>query len=265
MNLSKLKGLKNKKDGFTLIELLVVIIIIGILFVVLIPRLNFATDAAKLTGVKTDFHSMKLTMEQIVRTESQLPGTDLTTAVSKFNTYSDIKFTVNDNGTAADPSDDFATSDVLTPFGGNYRMTASSFENIVGGQPVSSTINLGTSDTLVITPSGGAAITYTATAGTNAIGTVTTAIAALTGVDSATIVDGHLVIELTTPVAYGTGVTITGSPNALAQLGLKAGVYTGSLVVGAPNAPEVGTAINFGAAGGNLSVSSAGLGNNLYQ
>ena len=58
---------KNKKQAFTLIELLIVIAIIGILFIVLISRVDFATDKAKMSGVQTDFRSFQMAFEQVSR------------------------------------------------------------------------------------------------------------------------------------------------------------------------------------------------------
>ena len=62
---------KNKllfsKKAFTLIELLIVIAIIGILFIVLVSKVDFATDKAKATGVQTDFRSFQLAFETVAR------------------------------------------------------------------------------------------------------------------------------------------------------------------------------------------------------
>lgn len=46
-----------RKRAFTLVELLIVIAIIGILFVVLIGRVDFASNKAKTSGVQTDLHA----------------------------------------------------------------------------------------------------------------------------------------------------------------------------------------------------------------
>ena len=54
-----------KKKAFTLIELLIVIAIIGILFIVLVSKVDFATDKAKASGVQTDFRSFQLAFETV--------------------------------------------------------------------------------------------------------------------------------------------------------------------------------------------------------
>lgn len=56
-----------KKRAFTLIELLIVIAIIGILFIVLVSKVDFATDKAKATGVQTDFRSFQVALEQVAK------------------------------------------------------------------------------------------------------------------------------------------------------------------------------------------------------
>lgn len=62
---------KNKnsvtKRAFTLVEILIVVAVIGILFVTLVPRIDFAGDKARETGVKTDFRSFELAAEQLMR------------------------------------------------------------------------------------------------------------------------------------------------------------------------------------------------------
>ena len=61
----KYKSSMTKKKAFTLIELLIVIAIIGILFIVLVSKVDFATDKAKATGVQTDFRSFQLAFETV--------------------------------------------------------------------------------------------------------------------------------------------------------------------------------------------------------
>ena len=56
-----------KKQAFTLIELLIVIAIIGILFIVLVSKVDFAMDKAKATGVQTDFRSFQLAFDTVSR------------------------------------------------------------------------------------------------------------------------------------------------------------------------------------------------------
>ena len=57
----------NKKKAFTLIELLIVIAIIGILFIVLVSKVDFATDKAKATGVQTDFRSFQMAFDTVAK------------------------------------------------------------------------------------------------------------------------------------------------------------------------------------------------------
>ena len=56
-----------KKKAFTLIELLIVIAIIGILFIVLVSKVDFATDKAKATGVQTDFRSFQMAFDTVAK------------------------------------------------------------------------------------------------------------------------------------------------------------------------------------------------------
>lgn len=57
----------NQKRAFTLVEILIVVAVIGILFVTLVPRIDFAGDKARETGIKTDFRSFELAAEQLLR------------------------------------------------------------------------------------------------------------------------------------------------------------------------------------------------------
>ena len=60
MQINTYKHNPNKRKAFTLIELLIVIAIIGILFIVLVSKVDFATDKAKASGVQTDFRSFQM-------------------------------------------------------------------------------------------------------------------------------------------------------------------------------------------------------------
>lgn len=52
--------LKNKKSaGFTLVEILVIILIIGCLFIFLVPKVNSVTDKARESAVKTRFNEFR--------------------------------------------------------------------------------------------------------------------------------------------------------------------------------------------------------------
>ena len=82
----------DKKRAFTLVEILIVVAVIGILFVTLVPRIDFAGDKARETGIKTDFRSFELAAEQILRENAGLG--DLNTAeklcdVNGINLYLD--------------------------------------------------------------------------------------------------------------------------------------------------------------------------------
>ena len=77
------KQLNNKKKAFTLIELLIVIAIIGILFIVLVSKVDFATDKAKASGVQTDFRSFQMAFDTVAKENAG------------FNTFG---FDMGDNG-----------------------------------------------------------------------------------------------------------------------------------------------------------------------
>lgn len=58
---------KLNKRGFTLVEILVVILIIGILFVAFLPKVDFAGDKARETGVKASLRTYMIANEQLFR------------------------------------------------------------------------------------------------------------------------------------------------------------------------------------------------------
>lgn len=71
---------KKKQKGFTLVEILVVIVVIGLLFMVFVPRIDFASNSARETGVKSDFRSFSLAAEQLLRENAGLAFVTNTTA-----------------------------------------------------------------------------------------------------------------------------------------------------------------------------------------
>lgn len=68
--LNTLKNKLNQEKGFTLVEILVVIVIIGILFTVVLPRIDFASDKAKETGVRKDFNDFTSAFDMAMKTSS---------------------------------------------------------------------------------------------------------------------------------------------------------------------------------------------------
>ncbi len=93
---------KNKKKAFTLVEILVVIAVIGILFTVFIPKIDFASDKAKETGVKSDLRSYILSAEQVMREHSGLgfvgSSSQLKDVVAQLNLYLDDTMDFTDAG-----------------------------------------------------------------------------------------------------------------------------------------------------------------------
>ena len=58
--------------AFTLVEILVVILIIGLLFVFLVPKIDTAQLKARETGVKTDFRAYEIAFEAVAKEKSGL-------------------------------------------------------------------------------------------------------------------------------------------------------------------------------------------------
>lgn len=66
--------LQNKNKGFSLVELMIVMAIIALLSVVLIPKMSFAPNKAKESGVITDFHSFEIALESFKTAQNRLPN-----------------------------------------------------------------------------------------------------------------------------------------------------------------------------------------------
>lgn len=105
-NLSKLR---KRKKGFTLVEILVVIVIIGLLFAIFVPRIDFASNSARETGVKSDFRSFELAAEQLMRENAGLGKHEtvakLCAANGGLNLYLDdaLKFSTTGSSLQNDP------------------------------------------------------------------------------------------------------------------------------------------------------------------
>lgn len=92
---------QNKKRGFTLVEILIVVAVIGILFISLVPRIDFAGDKARETGIKTDFRSFELAAEQLIRENAGLADFDDVAALcgdNGLNLYLDDALKFDDTG-----------------------------------------------------------------------------------------------------------------------------------------------------------------------
>ena len=100
-----------KKKAFTLIELLIVIAIIGILFIVLVSKVDFATDKAKATGVQTDFRSFQVAIESVAKEHAGLATFGWDTGDTNGNRIRDSydKGDTNQNG-KQDPGEIFVGS-----------------------------------------------------------------------------------------------------------------------------------------------------------
>ena len=119
----------NKKSGFTLVEILVVILIIGLLFVFLVPKIDSATDKARETGIKTDFRSYQTAFEAVAREqgglgEQALGGSTAAVVVEKINYYLDPALQLTDTVAAHSGSKGAGeiaqTKTKLDPWNNNY-------------------------------------------------------------------------------------------------------------------------------------------------
>jgi len=70
---------RRKDEGFTLIELMIVIAVIGILAVVLVPKMGSIKNSAKITGVQTNIRSMTMLIQAM---NGLTPGSTLDTQVT---------------------------------------------------------------------------------------------------------------------------------------------------------------------------------------
>ena len=127
-----------KKRAFTLVEILIVVAVIGILFVTLVPRIDFAGDKARETGVKTDFRAFELAAEQILRENAGIakfcdasgdPDITKLASVSGINLYLDkaIQFSGSGECVKADQWNQKYTMQIIESSDGNKNNGAIMF------------------------------------------------------------------------------------------------------------------------------------------
>ncbi|MBR0277681.1 MAG: type II secretion system protein [Clostridia bacterium] len=114
-------GAKKRKPGFTLVEILIVVAVIGILFVTLVPRIDFAGDKARETGIKTDFRAFELAAEQTLREHAGLAfvedGKEIEDLVEEMNMFLDPAVQFEVSGT-----DTFGTCNKEDQWNQNYTV-----------------------------------------------------------------------------------------------------------------------------------------------
>ena len=97
-----------RKTGFTLVEILVVILIIGLLFVFLVPKIDSSTDKARETGIKTDMRSYQTAFEAVAREHGGLGANaikDEAKAIQLINGYLDPALKIGAATAAANCAD----------------------------------------------------------------------------------------------------------------------------------------------------------------
>jgi prepilin-type N-terminal cleavage/methylation domain-containing protein len=126
---SKIQKMQAKK-GFTLVEIMSVVALIAILFVILVPRLDFANNKVRESGLQSDFRSYQLALEQVARqhsgfdtftkdVENDAGGTDTVTdqaaIITSINSYLDAALQITY------VSDGKFTIDMEDPWSDAYR------------------------------------------------------------------------------------------------------------------------------------------------
>lgn len=133
--------MKYRKSGFTLVEIMTVVALIAVLFVIFIPRINFANNKVRETGVQSDFRSYQLALEQVARQHSgfntftktvdDAEVSDPEAMVKSINSYldSELKITYTAATTGNDATPESYTITMEDPWGDVYRFAYSSTNN----------------------------------------------------------------------------------------------------------------------------------------
>ena len=101
------------KKAFTLIEVLIVMVILGILFIVLVSKVDFSVKESKEMSAQTDFLSYQLAIEQVCLNEKQIPS-NMETLRDVLNKYLDYDLMVKaQNGKIVTDRED--------PWGNKYQ------------------------------------------------------------------------------------------------------------------------------------------------
>lgn len=136
-----MKKFFRKRKAFTLVEILVVVAVIGILFVAFVPKIDFAGDKARETGVKSDFRALMLASEQVLRENAGLgfvTGTTVDTATTNTNT----KLVADKLNLYLDPAlqltvvtgKNQATTGKLDPWNQKYVMSTNAIKGMNNGK-----------------------------------------------------------------------------------------------------------------------------------
>ena len=103
-----------KRKAFTLVELLIVIAVIGILFIVLVSRVDFATDKARITGAQNDIHTIQYAVHQVAIEDGQLVD-DLSRLAFNLNKNLDTELVVRVEG-------NMLKTHATDPWGNEYQL-----------------------------------------------------------------------------------------------------------------------------------------------
>ena len=115
---------KSNRRAFTLVEILIVICVISILFVVLVSRVDFATDKARTTGAQNDLRALQMAIHQVAIEDGELVD-DLNLLASRLNENLDSELMVH-------VENNELVSNAKDPWGSYYKISYSKPANSKG-------------------------------------------------------------------------------------------------------------------------------------